>query len=160
MCRSFPSAHSLYQQAVFFAARYLFCSSVNLISASWYCFRNFSNSFAHPNKQFELSVLQLLTVQYYTWYWWVSGLSALPCIHKITQNFSQSICSCIELRGTYSFAWTVQPFCQTQINRCRHIISSDSNKQIQFPKYCSKSRYQAVLGIYLYFLEHKAIIFP
>ena len=34
MCRSFPSAHNLYQQAVFFAARYLFCSSVNLISVT------------------------------------------------------------------------------------------------------------------------------
>jgi hypothetical protein len=33
--RSFPTAHSLYQQAVFFAAQYLFCNSVNLSSGSW-----------------------------------------------------------------------------------------------------------------------------
>ena len=50
MCCSFPSAHSLYRWAVFFAARYLFCSSVSLISASWYYFHNVCNSSAHPNK--------------------------------------------------------------------------------------------------------------
>jgi hypothetical protein len=50
MCRSFPSAHSLYRRAVLFVARYLFCSSVNLISAPRYCFRNVFNSSAHPNK--------------------------------------------------------------------------------------------------------------
>ena len=52
MCRSFPSAHSLYQWAVFFAPQYLFCSSVNFISASWYCFRKVCKSSAHPNIQF------------------------------------------------------------------------------------------------------------
>ena len=139
LCRSFPPAHSLYQQAVFFATRYLLCSSVNHISTSWYCFRNVCNSSAHPNKQFKSSVLQLLTVQYYTWDWWVSRLPSWPCIHKRTQNFSQWICSCIQVTGTYSVAWTVQPFHQTQIKRCLPIISSDSNKQIQFPNHCSNT---------------------
>jgi hypothetical protein len=57
MCHSFPSAHILYRPAVFFAARYLFCSSVNLISASWYRFCNVCNSSAHSNKQWKLSLL-------------------------------------------------------------------------------------------------------
>jgi len=62
------------------------------------------------------------------------------------------------LKSTYSVTWTVQSFCQTQINRCLAIISSDRNKQTPFPKHCSKYRYLAALG--LYFPEHKAIIFP
>ena len=53
--------------------------------------------------------------------------------------------------GTYSVDWTVQPFCQTQINRCLPIISSESNKLIHFPKHCSQSRYRAALGIYVVF---------
>jgi len=48
---------------------------------------------------------------------------------------------------------------QTQINSCLPIISCDSNKQIQFPKQHSKSRYLAALAFMLYFPEHKAIIF-
>jgi hypothetical protein len=48
-----------------FAARYFCCSSVYLISDSRYCHRNVHNSSAHPNKQFKLSVLQVLTVQCY-----------------------------------------------------------------------------------------------
>ena len=109
MCLSFPSDHSLYQKAVFFAAPYLFCSSVYLNSASWYCFHDIWNHSAHPIrvKQLKLSVLQLLTTQYYTWYWWVSGLSPLPCTHKVTQNFSNRICSCIQLTGIHSVDWTV-----------------------------------------------------
>ena len=33
-----------------------------------YFFRNICKPSAHPNKQFKLSVLQLLTALYYTWY--------------------------------------------------------------------------------------------
>jgi len=55
-----------------------------------------------------------MTVQYYTWDCWVSGLPPFPRIHKRTQNFSKWICSCIQVKGTSSVARTVQPFCQTQ----------------------------------------------
>ena len=51
----------------------------------------------------------VLTVQYYTWDWWVSGLSAFPHIYKRTQNFSQWICLSIQVTGTHSVVWTVQP---------------------------------------------------
>jgi len=79
------------------------------------------------------------------------GLPALLCIPKRTQNFSKWICSCIQLTDTYWVAGTVKTFCQDEINRCLPIISCDSNKQIQFPKHCSKYRYRAVCGIYIVF---------
>jgi hypothetical protein len=113
MCRSFPSAHRWYRPAIFFAARYLFCSSVSLISASWHCFRTVCNCSAHPNKQFILSVLHGADSAI-----WQIGLLGFcipfPRIHKRTQNLSKWICPCIQLTGTHSVVWTVQPFCQTQ----------------------------------------------
>ena len=91
----------------------------------------------------------VLTVQYYTWYRWVCGLSSLHHVHKKTKNFSKWTCSCIQLKGTYSVTWTLQSFCQTQINSCLPIISSDSNTLFQFLKHCSKHSHQMVLGIYV-----------
>ena len=148
MCHSFPSAHRCTDErsslplGTYFAVPLISSLPLDTVSII----------FATPLPILtNIFYYMVLTVEYYTQDCWVSGLLPLSRSHKKTQNFSKWICSCIQVKGTYSFTWTFQPFSQTQISKCLPIISSDRNKLMQFPEHCSKYRFLAVFGIYVVF---------